>query len=58
MQNEGREKWEEEKRREIYCKELFPNAFFKKDFIDLFMRDRDREAETQAKGEAGSLQGA
>ena len=27
-------------------------------FIDLFMRDPDREAETQAEGEAGSLQGA
>ena len=32
--------------------------FFKKDFIYLFMRDTDREAETQAEGEAGSLQGA
>ena len=41
--------------------------FFKKDFIYLFMRDRERdrerqrerqrEAETQAEGEAGSMQG-
>ena len=33
---------------------------FKKDFIYLFMRDADREgeAETQAEGEAGSMQGA
>ena len=34
----------------------------KKDFIYLFMRytekDREREAETQAEGEAGSMQGA
>ena len=30
----------------------------KKDFIYLFMRDEEREAETQAKGEAGSPQGA
>ena len=33
------------------------NLFFK-DFIYLFMRDTEREAETQAEGEAGSLQGA
>ena len=32
--------------------------FLKKDFIYLFMRDREREAETQAEGEAGSTQGA
>ena len=32
--------------------------FFKKDFIYLFMRDTEREAETQAEGEAGSMQGA
>ena len=32
------------------------NLFFFKDFIDLFMRDteRERQAETQAEGEAGS----
>ena len=30
---------------------------FFKDFIYLFMRDTEREAETQAEGEAGSLQG-
>ena len=28
-----------------------------KDFIYLFMRDTEREAETQAMGEAGSMQG-
>ena len=28
------------------------------DFIYLFMRDTEREAETQAEGKAGSLQGA
>ena len=32
--------------------------FFLIDFIYLFMRDIDREAETQAEGEAGSMQGA
>ena len=32
-------------------------SFFK-DFIYLFMRDTHREAETQAEGEAGSMQGA
>ena len=34
--------------------------FFSKDFIYLFMRDREREreAETQAEGEADSMQGA
>ena len=31
--------------------------FFKKDFIYSFMRDTQREAETQAEGEAGSLRG-
>ena len=30
--------------------------FFNKDFIYLFLRDIQREAETQAEGEAGSLQ--
>ena len=30
---------------------------FFKDFIYLFMRDTEREAETQAEGEAGSMQG-
>ena len=37
-----------------------PFFLFFKDFIYLFMTDRqtDREAETQAEGEAGSLQGA
>ena len=33
-------------------------TFFKKDFIYLFMRDLEREAETQVEGEAGSIQGA
>ena len=32
------------------------NIFFLKDFIHLFIRDTQREAETQAEGEAGSLQ--
>ena len=32
--------------------------FFFKDFIYLFMRDSEREAETQAAEEAGSMQGA
>ena len=32
-------------------------SFFK-DFIYLFMRDREKAAETQAEGETGSLQGA
>ena len=32
--------------------------FFFKDFIYLFMRDTEREAETQAEGEAGSMQEA
>ena len=32
-------------------------SFFK-DLIYLFMRDREREAETQAEEEAGSMQGA
>ena len=31
---------------------------FLKDYIYLFMRDREREAETQAEGEAGSVRGA
>ena len=31
---------------------------FKKYFIYLFMRDTEREAETQAEGEAGSTQEA
>ena len=32
--------------------------FFFKDFIYLFIHDREREAETQSEGEAGSMQGA
>ena len=38
----------------------FTTLFFHlfKDFIHLFMRDTQREAETQAEGEAGSMQGA
>ena len=31
----------------------FQVFFFFEDFIDLFMRDTEREAETQAEGEAG-----
>ena len=39
---------------------ILPHLIFFKDFIYLFMRDteREREAETQAEGEAGSMQGA
>ena len=42
---------------------LWRNVFkffvhFFKDFIYLFMRDTQREAETQAEGEANSIQGA
>ena len=37
---------------------LSPFLFLKQDFIYLFMRDKQREAETQAEGEAGSPQGA
>ena len=33
-------------------------SFFLKDFIYLFMRDTEREAETLAEGEVGSMQGA
>ena len=40
----------------IFIKILFIKK--KKDFIYLFMRDTQREAETQAEGEAGSMQGA
>ena len=32
--------------------------FFSQDFMCLSMRDTEREAETQAEGEAGSLRGA
>ena len=39
----------------IFLKFLY---YFFKDFIYLFMRDTEREAETQAEGEAGPLQGA
>ena len=37
---------------------IFVCVCFFKDFIYLFMRDTQREAETQAEGEAGSMQGA
>ena len=36
---------------------VFIFIFFK-DFIHLFMKDTEREAETQAEGEVGSMQGA
>ena len=44
----------------IYHHSPFKNLLFKKDFIYLFMRDtqREREAETQAEGKAGSPRGA
>ena len=47
--------WDSSQREQEYCCLLF---FSFKDFIYLFMRDTQREAETQAEGEAGSLQGA
>ena len=37
---------------------LLKNAFLKKYFIYLFLRDTERETETQAEGEVGSLRGA
>ena len=37
---------------------LGKHFIFKKDFIYFFMRDTDREAETQAEGEAGSPRGS
>ena len=41
------------------CESAFIDChFFSKDFIYLLMRDRERDAETQAEGEAGSMQGA
>ena len=33
-------------------------GFLKRFFICLLMRDRERQAETQVEGEAGSMQGA
>ena len=42
----------------FYSLNLFIFCFFKKCFIYLFMRDTEREAESQAEGEAGSLWGA
>ena len=43
---------------EDWTPSLLFHPFLKKDFIYLFMRDTEREAETQAEGEAGSMQGA
>ena len=37
---------------------VFHDYFLFKDFIYLFMKYTEREAETQAEGEAGSMQGA
>ena len=42
----------------LVCLEAAPSFFFFIRFIYLFMRDTEREAETQAEGEAGSLRGA
>ena len=45
----------------LYFEDLVLKSFFKKDFIYSFIhRDTkgEREAETQAEGEAGSMQGA
>ena len=43
-----------------FFKKIYLKKIFFKDFIFLFTRDteREREAETQAKGEADSMQGA
>ena len=43
--------------REFYFTYFIYLFLFFKDFIYLFMRDTEREAETQAEGEAGSMQG-
>ena len=40
------------------CKAFIYFILFFKDFVYLFMRDPEREAETQAEGEAGSLREA
>ena len=42
----------------IHTSSMNLRCIFKKDFIYLFMRDREREAETSAEGEAGLLWGA
>ena len=43
----------------LWCTDcVFVCFFLFKDFIYLFMRDTEGEAETQADGEAGSMQGA
>ena len=39
----------------LYLYNLKDFHVFKKDLIYLFMRDPDRQAETQAEGEAGSM---
>ena len=41
-----------------YSSGRLKNEKFFKDFICLFVRDREKEAETQADGEAGSMKGA
>ena len=40
----------------LFFKDIY--LFILKDFIYLLMRDAEREAETQAEGEAGSMQRA
>ena len=42
----------------ILMENLQVSHHFLKDFIYLFMRDPEREAETQAEGEGGYMQGA
>ena len=42
----------------LYHPFIFYLFIYLKDFIYLFMTDREREAEIQAEGEAGSMQGA
>ena len=41
-----------------FIPQVIKEISFFKDFIYLFMRDPEREADTQAEGEAGSLRGA
>ena len=49
---------QEPQNRHSYLSSILQLFFFFKDFIYLFMRDTQREAETQAEGEGGSLWGA
>ena len=42
----------------VIIKAMMTFHFFKKDFIDLFMRDTDTEVETYVEGGAGTMQRA